>query len=267
VLTLRDGVRAMGLPGVAIHSLRAATPASIHALVRRIEGDAAPVHLHIAEQTAEVDECLAATGARPIEWLLRELPIDERWQLVHATHATPAEIDAVAHRSAGVVLCPTTEANLGDGLCDLPRWLDSGAALSIGTDSHVGRTLNEELRWLDYGQRLHLRRRNIAARPGLADGATAAQLFDRALAGGAAAGGLARWGFVVGARADLVVLDDRASGLAGMPASHLLDGWVFVSAGASLRETWVAGHRRWSAADTITSVSTGFIAAMQGLAD
>jgi formimidoylglutamate deiminase len=161
--------RARGAPasplaaGVAIHSLRAVDPA---ALARVAEGaGTGPIHIHVAEQTAEVDDCLAATGCRPIEWLARHAAIDARWQLVHATHSTPAEIAAVAARGAGVVLCPTTEANLGDGLADLPGWLDAGVPLSLGSDSHVARAWTEELRWLEYGQRLHLRRRNIAARP------------------------------------------------------------------------------------------------------
>ncbi|HET9821071.1 MAG TPA: amidohydrolase family protein, partial [Burkholderiaceae bacterium] len=134
VLALQRAARARGLRcGVAVHSLRAAHPASIAALVAgALDG---PIHIHVAEQTGEVDDCLAATGARPIEWLAREMPLDARWQLVHATHATPTEIDAVAARGAGVVICPSTEANLGDGLPDLPRWLAGGVPLAIGSDS------------------------------------------------------------------------------------------------------------------------------------
>jgi formimidoylglutamate deiminase len=125
VLAMHAALRAAARPnlgaGLAIHSLRAARPASIARLAARAgEG---PVHVHVAEQTAEVDDCLAATGLRPIEWLARHAPLDARWQLVHATHATPAEIDAVSASGAGVVFCPTTEADLGDGLPDLPRWL------------------------------------------------------------------------------------------------------------------------------------------------
>ena len=130
------------------------------------EGSAGPMHIHVAEQTAEVDDCLAATGCRPIEWLARHAPLDARWQLVHATHSVPAEIDAVAARGAGVVLCPSTEANLGDGLSDLPGWLAAGVPLAIGSDSQVTRAWPEELRWLEYGQRLGLRRRNVSAAPG-----------------------------------------------------------------------------------------------------
>ncbi len=248
VLALRDGVRALGAPhvnaGVAVHSLRAAAPASLHALTQAVAGDAGPIHIHIAEQTAEVDDCVVATGARPIEWLARELPLDARWQLVHATHALPSEIEAVAASGAGVVLCPSTEANLGDGLADLPRWLAAGVPLSIGSDSQVSRSWIEELRWLDYGQRLSLRQRNVAAQPGLHEGSTAARLFERVRDGGAAAAGFARWGLVAGARADLLVLDEAASGLSGVPETHTLDALVFATGAAPLREVWVGGQQQ-----------------------
>ncbi len=247
VLALRDGIRAWQLPqvnaGVAIHSLRAAAPASIHTLARRLQGESGPIHIHVAEQTAEVDDCLAATGARPIDWLAHEGLLDARWQLVHATHALPDEIDAVAASGAGVVLCPSTEANLGDGLADLPRWLAAGVPLTLGSDSNVCRNWAEELRWLDHGQRLLLRQRNVAAAPALHEGATAARLFERMLQGGAAAAGLPAWGLLPGARADLLVLNTQAPGLLGVPASHALDALVFATDAPALREVWVAGCR------------------------
>src|SRR5436309_985758 len=148
VLALREGVRASGRPlvsgGLAIHSLRAAAPASIARLTESAgEG---PIHIHIAEQTQEVDDCLAVTGQRPIEWLVANASLDARWQLVHATHSTSSEIDAVARSGAGVVLCPATEANLGDGLADVPGWLAAGVPISIGSDSQVTRAWHEELR-------------------------------------------------------------------------------------------------------------------------
>ncbi len=261
VLAMRDGIRALRLPhvnaGAAIHSLRAAAPASIKALLRRLDGDAGPIHIHIAEQTGEVDDCIAATGARPIEWLARELALDARWQLVHATHALPAEIDAVAASGAGVVLCPSTEANLGDGLCDLPRWLASATPLSIGSDSQMSRSIAEELRWLDYGQRLVLRQRNVAARPDLGIDATAARLFGRTLAGGAAAAGFDRWGFMPGARADLLVVDAAAPGLLGLPASHTLDGLVFATDAPAFSEVWVAGRRVFAGAGSVACSVAG----------
>jgi formimidoylglutamate deiminase len=247
VLALRDGVRAWRLPrvnaGVAIHSLRAAAPASIRELVRGLDADPGPIHIHVAEQTAEVDDCLAATGARPIEWLARQGPLDARWQLVHATHALPAEIDAVAASGAGIVLCPSTEANLGDGLTDLPRWLAAGVPLTLGSDSNGGRSWAEELRWLDYGQRLLHRQRNVAALPAAHEGATAARLFERMLAGSGAAAGLPAWGLQAGARADLLVLEIQAPGLRGVPPSHTLDALVFATDAPALREVWVAGRR------------------------
>ncbi len=245
VLRLRDAVRGWALPhvdaGVAIHSLRAAQAASIHTLHNALRGDSSPIHIHVAEQTTEVSDCLAATGARPIEWLARELPLDSRWQLVHATHSTADEIAAVARSGAGVVLCPGTEANLGDGLCDLPGWLASSTPLSLGSDSQVTRSWPEELRWLEYGQRLLLRQRNVAAEPG-SQSSTAARLFQRVLAGGAAAAAQPHWGLVVGARADCVVLNPAHSALLGVPHSHLLDALVFAAPERPFVQTWVAGR-------------------------
>ena len=245
----RAGVNA----GVAIHSLRAASKASITELLKLLGDDDVPIHIHVAEQTGEVDDCVANTGARPIEWLARQMPLDARWQLVHATHALPEEIAAVAERGAGVVICPSTEANLGDGLADLPRWLASATPITVGSDSQVCRSWPEELRWLEYGQRLVRRERNVAA-AGPADGsappaaaaaaaATAERLFSRVLAGSGAAAGFQRWGFVPGARADVLVLDAQAPGLLGMPASHTLDALVFATDSPPIRDVYVAGRR------------------------
>jgi formimidoylglutamate deiminase len=260
VLRQRDAVRTAGRPlvnaGVAIHSLRAASAASIAELIERTGDDAGPVHIHIAEQTAEVDACLAATGARPIEWLCREARPDARWQLVHATHATPAEIDAVAASGAGIVICPSTEANLGDGLPDLPRWLGAGVPIAIGSDSQVARCWTEELRWLEYGQRLVRRERNVAASDSKqtgsavtasanasANSASAARLFEAALANSGPSAGFPRWGLVAGARADALVLDAEAPGLLGVPPSHTLDALVFATDAPAFRTVYVAGRR------------------------
>ena len=242
VIAIREGVRTLAVErlnaGVAIHSLRAARPASIAKLADRCADDAGPIHVHVAEQTREVDDCVAATGRRPIEWLLDNVPLDARWHLVHATHTTPQEIDSVAGRNAGVVLCPTTEANLGDGLPDLERWLASGVRLSIGSDSQVTRDWREELRLLEYGQRLAQRRRNIAADE---HRSTATRLFERALEASGPAAGLARWGLVAGARADLVVSDPRDDSLRDVPVAHLLDAMVFVSPAKPFRDVMVGG--------------------------
>jgi formimidoylglutamate deiminase len=242
VLALQRAAQGFGVPcGVAIHSLRAARPESI---ARVAEGaGAGPIHIHVAEQTAEVDDCIAATGARPIEWLVKHGRLDARWQLAHATHASPDEIDAVASTGAGVVLCPTTEANLGDGLPDLPRWLASSTPLSIGSDSQVGRDAMEELRLLEFGQRLALRQRNVAADP-QREPATAARLYERVLAGGGAAAGHAQWGFVEGARADLLVADPACEATLGIADESLLDAIVFAGAVRPWRDVMVAG--RWA---------------------
>ncbi len=262
---LRSSGRAQLTAGVAVHSLRAAEPAAITALAEGC-GDG-PLHIHIAEQTAEVTACLTAHGMRPIEWLTRHAAPDARWQLVHATHATPDEIDAVARCGAGVVLCPSTEANLGDGLADLPGWLRAGVPLAIGSDSHATRAWREELRWLEYGQRLHLRERNIAAAPAAGQPSTAARLWSCVNDGGGRAAGFARWGLQSGARADLLVIDTEDASLLGVPAAQVLDALVFSSPGRPFRDVLVAGqwavrdHRQANAA----ALASRFTSAMHEL--
>ncbi len=259
VLALRDGARAAGWPGVragvAIHSLRAAAPASIARLVERLDGDDAPIHIHVAEQTGEVDDCLHHTGLRPIAWLAQHLAMDARWQLVHATHAEPEEIDAVARSGAGVVICPGTEANLGDGLPDLPRWLAAGTPLSVGSDSQVSRAWPEELRLMELGQRLLRRQRNVAADPSAYGGATAARLFERCLQGGAAAAGFRRWGLQAGARADLLLIDASDEALADLPGDACLDALVFSSPVRAFAGVMVGG--RWAVPPVVRDPGTG----------
>jgi formimidoylglutamate deiminase len=271
VWQMARAIAASGRPwltaGVAIHSLRAAAPASIHALRRAAADFDGPIHVHAAEQTAEVDDCVAATGARPIEWLAREGLLDARWQLVHATHALPAEIDAVAASGAGAVICPTTEANLGDGLPDLPRWLAAGVPLAVGSDSHVTRDWREELRWLEYGQRLVRRQRSVAAAPAQGRASTAERLFDAVLRGGAAAAGQRRWGLQPGARADALLADARDPALAGVPAGRWLDAVVFSSPSRPWAGVLVAG--RWAVRGGLhprrEAIVAGFEAAMHEL--
>ncbi len=276
VWAARQRIMAAGRPrvdaGVGVHSLRAARPASIDRLIELARGTDLPIHVHAAEQVREVEHCIAATGQRPIEWLAaRPGVMDERLFLVHATHATRDEIDAVAAHGAGIVLCPSTEGNLGDGFCDLGGWLDArdGAVrVSIGTDSHVGREWREELRWLEYGQRLMHRRRVVAAQEPSSQpdadasrrrGSAAARLFDRAVAGGGAAcGQRGRWGLRTGARADLVVADAKSPALLGMPSERMLDALVFSSPQRPWREVWVQGERvvaegRHRAADALAA--------------
>jgi formimidoylglutamate deiminase len=218
--------------GIALHSLRAASMASIKTLLA-LAGDAdIPIHIHIGEQTGEVDDCFKSTGKRPIDCLQSSVVLDPRWQLVHATHTEPFEIELVAKTGAGLVICPTTEANLGDGLADMPRWLQAGVPLAIGSDSHVSRDWREELRWLEYGQRLALRKRNVCG-----------NLFDAAIKGGGAAAGFKAWGLAVGARADAVVLNADSSGLADVPLNNVLDAYVFASDRSAVQSVIVAGKR------------------------
>jgi formimidoylglutamate deiminase len=269
VLACRDGVRALRAPNVdasvAVHSLRAATPASIRTLSDRVAGDRGAIHIHVAEQQREVDDCLRSTGERPIAWLAAHVDLDARWQLVHATHATPDEIDAVARSGAGVVVCPTTEANLGDGVPDLGRWLDADVPLSLGSDSNVARDWPDELRTLEYGQRLALQRRNVAARPERGSPSTAATLFARTLDGGRRAAGLSAWGLVEGARADLVVLDDDDAVLANVPGDEVLDALVFTAGARAIRHVMVGG--RWVVRDRVhasgADIATAFREAMR----
>ncbi|MEY2953420.1 MAG: hypothetical protein RLZZ401_1507, partial [Pseudomonadota bacterium] len=157
VLRIAEAVNAMALPhvnaGLALHSLRAVDPGALKEASAAAAQHGWPVHIHIAEQMQEVDDCIAHHGQRPVEWLLSHAAGDERWNLVHATHTNPQELAGIQAACASVVLCPSTEANLGDGVFDLPTHLQLKAAWSIGSDSHVTRRLGEELRLLEYSQR------------------------------------------------------------------------------------------------------------------
>jgi formimidoylglutamate deiminase len=246
--------------GVAIHSLRAADSQAIQTLAALADARQLPIHIHIAEQEQEVRDCLAHTGLRPMEWLVQHLPLHPRWNLVHATHATDAELRGVAHSGAHIVLCPSTEANLGDGIFDYAAYAAHGGAWSIGSDSHVTRAWAEELRLLEYGQRLQRRQRNIAA--GFAASASsAANLFEAALAGGVAASGQPLAGIAVGQRADWVVLDAQAGALCGVPPENALDATVFSSPCAPLLAVYVAGQ----AVRTAPKDDDGFARTMRAL--
>lgn len=229
--------------GLAVHSLRAATPASLQTIAAIAQDTGAPVHIHVAEQTAEVDACLAATGLRPVQWLAQQGLLTPQWQLVHATHVLPQEQDAVAATGAGVVICPTTEANLGDGLTDVPGWLNRGVPISLGSDSHICRDMREELRWLDYGQRLQRQQRAVCAAPELGLPSTAERLWGAIQDGGRGASGQSRWGLMAGARADLLVADPSANELLGLPKDRWLDAMVFSAPSTPWRDVMVAG--RW----------------------
>lgn len=250
-LGLVEGLRTLESPrlriGLCFHSLRAVPEAAMHAVLDATRGQRLPIHLHIAEQIGEVQDCLALRNARPVEWLLDRMPVDPRWTLVHATHLVEAEVQGLAQRGATVAICPTTEANLGDGLFPLRAYLDAGGVFGIGSDSHVSVSPVEELRWLEYGQRLVTRRRNIAVQPGRPS--TGECLYAQVLAGGAR-GTLQPVGKLEGAapgntgtRADFLVLDEHAPALAGATPADLLDRWIFSGNRNLVRETWVAGER------------------------
>ena len=214
--------------GIAPHSLRAVTPETLSAALEGLEAlDAsAPVHIHIAEQHGEVRDCIEWCGLRPVEWLLRNAAVGPRWCLVHATHVTEEEARRLAESGAVAGLCPTTEANLGDGVFPAPAYLEAGGAFGIGSDSHISVSPIEELRWLEYGQRLTARRRNLLA-GGSEASSVGARLFGGAVAGGAQALGRPIGRLAPGARADLVVVDPERPNLHGRSDDLFLDALVF----------------------------------------
>jgi formimidoylglutamate deiminase len=223
--------------GLAPHSLRAATPDELHALLA-MAGER-PIHIHVAEQQKEVEDCLAWSGRRPVQWLLQEMPVDRRWCLIHATHVTAEETAGLAASGATVGLCPITEANLGDGLFPAVAFRAAGGRFGIGSDSNVLIGAAEELRTLEYGQRLSHRRRNLLAAPGASVGRT---LYDAALAGGQALG--RKVGRIApGYRADFVVLDRESPALIGRAGDELLDGWIFAAGASPVAEVWAGGRR------------------------
>jgi formimidoylglutamate deiminase len=243
--------------GCALHSLRAVPGDAMNAVLTGIDalpdsrsglpGSLMPIHIHVAEQIGEVQDCLAARNARPVEWLLDHAPVNSRWCLIHATHLDDAELAGLAKTGAVVGLCPTTEANLGDGLFPLRPWLDAGGRIGIGSDSHISVSPVEELRWLEYGQRLISRHRNISASDD--NPSTGGVLFKAALDGGAGASGMPVGSFAggdaslpsVGNRADLLVLDETSALLAGRDASNVLDSWVFAGNSNLVRDVMVNG--------------------------
>ena len=221
--------------GLAPHSLRAVTPD----MLRAIQDFAGPIHIHAAEQPKEVEECLAATGARPVRWLLDNMPLDARWVLIHATHLDESEVVDLARSGATAGLCPTTEASLGDGIFRLPDFLSAGGRFGIGTDSHVGTAPAFELRQLETSQRLRDHARAVAtAEQNPHPGRT---LFDAALAGGAQASGRKLGAIAAGMRCDLVELDDTHPLLLGREGDALLDAWVFSGQGNPVRSVACGG--------------------------
>jgi formimidoylglutamate deiminase len=230
--------------GVAPHSLRAVSGDSLRALLEGLDASlpGAPVHIHIAEQTAEVDACLATEGARPVQWLLDRFDVNERWCLVHATHVDANETRALARSGAVAGLCLTTEANLGDGIFPAQEYLDAQGRFGIGSDSHIGVDWRAELRLLEYGQRLSRRQRNVLATAQSTH--VADRLFAAALEGGARATGRAVNGLQVGQRADWLVLDADHASIAEHAPDAWLSGVVFCEHGQTpVRDVYTGGSK------------------------
>ena len=245
LLRIVERIRAQGArAGVAPHSLRAVAP---HALAELISGlDAidktAPIHVHVAEQAQEVQDCLAWSGQRPVQWLLDHAAVDARWCLVHATHMDATETRAAAATGATVGVCPSTEANLGDGVFDAVAWAAANGHWGIGSDSHVSVAAAEELRMLEYSQRLTRQQRNVLASARNAH--VADNLWLASARGGARASGRPVGALAVGAQADFVVLD-VAQTLTGLSPSQALASHVFASHGRNtVRDVWVGGQQR-----------------------
>ena len=224
--------------GVAPHSLRAVTPDDLTAAVALADGG--PVHIHAAEQVREVEECLAWSGARPVEWLLDHAGLDPRWCLIHATHMTPDETARFAGSGAVAGLCPVTEASLGDGIFPAPDFVAAGGRYGVGTDSNVLVGAADELRQLEYAQRLGHRQRNVLAAPGASTGRA---LFDAALAGGGQALAAEGGGLAPGAPADCVALAGTDPALIERRGDALLDGWIFAAGSRAVDAVWVAGRQ------------------------
>ena len=228
--------------GIAPHSLRAVTPDMLRQAVDglRAMDPTAPIHIHIAEQTKEVEDCLAWSGQRPVEWLLSNQPVDLHWCLVHATHMTEAETRGLTVSAAVAGLCPTTEANLGDGIFEAVRFLEAGGRIAVGSDSNLRVSAIEELRMLEYGQRLRDRKRNRLAACGTSTGR---RLFDAARHGGARALGRACGAIAPGQVADIVVLDAAHPALLGRSGDQVLDAWIFAGGDGVIGDVFVAGRR------------------------
>ena len=218
--------------GGALHSLRAVPPAAMRDVLQAMPADAR-IHIHIAEQQPEVDECIAVRGVRPVQWLLDNADVDARWTLVHATHLDAAEVQGIAHTGATVAICTTTEANLGDGLFPLRDFLDAGGRWGVGSDSNSSVDPVEELRWLEYGQRLRSQRRNIASSMRLPS--VGVTLLDGVHASAADSTGFAD--------ADRIVLDADAPILAGATDADVVDRWLFSGNRPLVRDVEINGAR------------------------
>jgi formiminoglutamate deiminase len=223
--------------GIAPHSLRAVTPDTLRAVVAATPDG--PIHMHAAEQIREVEDCVAWSGKRPVQWLLDEMQIGQRWCLIHSTHMTKDETQRLAQSGAVAGLCPLTESSLGDGFFNGPDFLENGGRLGVGTDSNIDIDAPAELRQLEYSQRLLHRGRNVMT---TTEGeSTGRRLFTQALAGGAQA--LQREAGAIAAekRADFVVLDHNHPDLVSAKDNVWLDAWIFVAGRDAVKDVFVDG--------------------------
>lgn len=227
---------------MAIHSLRAVGRDSIAAALEFRNASLAdcPVHIHVAEQTQEVDDSVAATGKRSVEYLLSEFDVDQRWCLIHATHMVQSETASLAATGATVGLCPTTEANLGDGFFPAKEFLARNGSIAIGSDSHCSVDMREEIRTLEYGQRLATRKRAVL---GTETESVGRRLFAACVSGGARAIGVATGRIAKGNRADLIVINDQHPTIAGEAGDRLLDRLIFSNSGNPISKRMIGG--RW----------------------
>ncbi|WP_439528345.1 formimidoylglutamate deiminase [Pannonibacter sp.] len=223
--------------GVAPHSLRAVAAEDL-ARAASLRPDA-PLHMHLAEQVAEVEEVLAHRGARPVDWLLGNAEVDRRWCLIHCTQMLENETLSLAATGAVAGLCPITESSLGDGIFDGVRYLGAGGIIGIGSDSNIRISLSEELRTLEYSQRLRDRSRAVLA---TADKSTGRVLFEAVVQGGAQAAGRPSGVIATGQLADFIALDGNSVHLAGRSGDTALDAWAFAGDDRLVRDVWSAGR-------------------------
>ncbi len=226
--------------GMAPHSLRAVPARDLHEVLQSWPDNQCPIHIHIAEQPAEVEECIEHLGARPVEWLFDQFSIDDRWNLVHATHLTDTELVTAAASQATAVLCPSTEADLGDGVFRTTDWLQAGGRFSVGSDSNVRISVTEELRLLEYNERLGRGQRNVLTGSYSSCGMF---LYQHAALSGASSLGQPVGKLEPGFRADMLELNAGHELLAGKQADAILDSWVFAGDKSMLDSVWVAGRR------------------------
>ncbi|MGO3406634.1 formimidoylglutamate deiminase [Marinomonas sp.] len=230
--------------GVCFHSLRAVTKPQIDTVLQTLNASfntTSPIHIHIAEQQKEVQDSINWSGQRPVEWLHNEIGLSDRWCLVHATHLTETERQAIASSQAIAGLCPTTEANLGDGIFPAVAFEKEGGRWGIGSDSHVSLSIVEELRTLEYGQRLRDQQRNRLYRP--EQTSVGDNLYQQALLGGNQACGVSL-GLAAGNRADFMVLDESQPFMAASDNKDLLNRWLFATNENLVKDVFVAGQQR-----------------------